>query len=115
MVDTALLTKICVQSLENSKAIDIQNINMHNKSDITDFMIICTGNSNRHVCAIADRLVDFLAQNNIKKVIISGQNQGQWVLVDIGGVIVHILQNEYRERYALDELYKCIALGQEQE
>lgn len=108
---TSKLVDFCQKSLDNSKALDIVSINVAGHSSITDEMIICTGSSNRHVGAIADRLVDHLAQYGVHGVSISGKNEGLWVLVDVGNVIVHIMQQEARERYGLEDLYKCVVAG----
>ena len=101
--------KLCIKSLESSKALDIVFINVKENSSITDYMIICTGTSNRHVCAIADRLDHHLHQFGIKGVTLSGQSEGLWVIADIGDVIVHVQQQEARDRYQLEHLYRCVA------
>lgn len=74
-------------------------------------MMIATGTSNRHVSAIAERLVDYLAKHEIHGVQISGEQEGKWVIVDVGTVMVHVMQESERQRYQLETLYKCIAAG----
>lgn len=108
---TSNLQEFCQKSLDSSKASDIVAIDVHQASSITDLMMICTGTSNRHVCAIAEKLVLQLAQSGIRGVAVSGQNEGLWVLVDVGNVIVHIMQESARTRYNLEDLYSCIAAG----
>lgn len=104
----------CINTLENSKAHDLVNIDLNNQSSIADNMLICTGISNRHVSAIAQRLVDTLYKDGLKQIRVSGESLGEWVIVDTGTLMVHIMQQEVRERYELDELYRCIASGDPQ-
>ncbi len=112
--DSKLLISFCMDSLENLKAHNLVNIDVKKNSSITDYMLICTGTSNRHVCAIADRLVENLSEKGIKGVTVSGENTGEWVVVDTGNVMVHIMQEEVRKRYCLEDLYRCIAAGEEE-
>lgn len=74
-------------------------------------MVIATGTSNRHVCAVADRLVEYLAKHDIHGVAMSGEQEGKWVIVDVGSVMVHVMQESERQRYQLENLYKCMAQG----
>ena len=108
------LINTCTKILDDSKARDLVNIDVSNNSSLADNMLICTGTSNRHVSAIANRLVDNLYKLGIKKIKVSGEQVGQWVIVDLGDIMVHIMQDEIRTRYELDELYRCIAAGVEE-
>lgn len=108
---TAQIHDLCVASLDSSKAQDLTSIDLNHNSSITDEMMIATGTSNRHVSAIADRLVDYLAKHEIHGVQISGEQEGKWVVVDVGTVMVHVMQESERQRYQLENLYKCIAAG----
>lgn len=109
--DSASLCSACMQELQNTKAHDLVAIDVAAHSAVTDHMIVCTGTSNRHVCAIADRLADNLSKGGLKGIRVSGEPQGDWVIVDAGSVVVHILQPEVRERYRLEDLYRCMASG----
>ena len=80
-------------------------------SSITDVMIITTGTSNRHVSAMADRLIEYLAKHDIHGVQMSGEQEGKWVVIDVGSVMVHVMQESERQRYQLENLYKCLAAG----
>ena len=108
---TEQLQEAAIKSLESSKAVNIVAIDVKANSSITDTMLICSGTSNRHVCAIADRLVEYLAKHGIHGVQVDGTSEGKWVLADIGNVIVHIMQEEARNRYQLENLYRCMAAG----
>ena len=110
-MENDILIQKCIKTLEDSKARDLVSIDVKEHSSIADNMEICTGTSNRHVSAIAQRLVDNLYEEGLKHIKISGEQLGEWVIVDTGSVMVHILQNEARERYELDDLYRCMASG----
>ena len=105
------LLKNCITILENSKAHDLTDIDVTGQSSIADVMLICTGTSNLHVVAIAQRLSDELYKIGLKNIRMSGEQNGEWVIVDTGSVMVHIMQQEVRERYELDDLYRCMAAG----
>lgn len=111
ILEKELLIEKCVKTLEDSKAHDLINIDLNNNSSIADNMMICTGTSNRHVSAIAQRLVDTLYKDGLKQIKVSGEALGEWVIVDTGTLMIHIMQQEVRERYELDDLYRCIASG----
>ncbi|NLK85094.1 MAG: ribosome silencing factor [Aeromonadales bacterium] len=105
------LIEKCIKTLEDAKAHDLVNIEVGANSSLADNMLICTGTSNRHVSAIAGRLVDNLYKDGLKNIKTSGEQVGEWVIVDTGEVMVHIMQDEVRHRYELDDLYRCIAAG----
>ena len=105
------LIEKCILTLEDAKAHDLVNIDVSQNSSITDNMLICTGTSNRHVSAIANRLVDNLYKEGLSGITTSGQSAGEWVIVDVGQVMIHIMQDEVRHRYELDDLYRCMAQG----
>ncbi len=87
------------------KAQDIQLLDVRNKSSITDFMILCTGTSNRHVAAIADHLKQTASNHNFTTYHISGEKEGEWVVVDLGDALVHIMQEDARNLYQLEKLW----------
>ncbi|MBU3826645.1 MAG: ribosome silencing factor [Candidatus Anaerobiospirillum merdipullorum] len=109
--DSHRLAAACRQCLEALKAENIVEIDMHGHTILTDIMLICSGTSTRHVSAIAERMLEALTKVGLKGAQISGEREGQWVLVDLGGVMVHVLLPEMRERYALENLYRCMATG----
>ncbi len=91
--------------LDDAKAEAIITIDISEKSSIGDFMIIATGRSDRHVSAIADQLRDKLKETGYERVRVEGQPQCDWVLVDAGDVIVHVLRQEVREFYNLEKMW----------
>ena len=106
------LCNCCLTILESLKTHDLISIDVSAHSSLTDYMLIGTGTSSRHVVAIADKLSEKLRELGATGLTLSGQESGEWVIVDCGGVIVHLMQSAVRERYQLDELYRCLASGQ---
>jgi len=106
--------KLTVDSLENSKALDIQPINISEKSSIGDYMIIASGRSHRHVGAVSDTLLRDLKKAGVKTPRIEGRQNGDWVLVDIGDIIVHLFRPEVREFYNLEKMW-MLPIAPEQE
>ncbi len=99
------LLKHILTSLTAEKAEDIVSINLHGKSELADHMVICSGRSTRQVAALAEKTGDQIKQKFgiISK--IEGKEQGDWVLLDAGDVIVHIFRPEVREFYQLEKLW----------
>jgi ribosome-associated protein len=91
--------------IDDLKGRDITIIDVRGKSSITDCMIICSGNSNRHVCSIADHVAEELRHAGITLLGIEGQALGEWVLVDAGDVLIHVMQDETRSLYQLEKLW----------
>ena len=91
--------------LDDAKAQNIVVLDVRKLSSIADYMVIATGTSTRHVSAVADNLIDALKKEGVRAWGIEGQDTGEWVLVDFGDVIVHIMQAETRDFYQLEKLW----------
>ena len=91
--------------LSENKAKDIIKINLKGKSSIADFMIICSGTSNRHVISLSNYLVEGLKKENLKTLNVEGRRNGDWVLVDAGDIIVHLFRSEVRDYYGLEKMW----------
>ncbi|PSJ45480.1 ribosome silencing factor [Zobellella taiwanensis] len=100
-----------VDKLDDLKARDIQILDVTGKSSITDCMIVCSGNSSRHVNAIAEHLATEARHAGLHTLGVEGQGAGEWVLVDLGDVIVHVMQEETRDFYQLEKLWGGSAVG----
>jgi ribosome-associated protein len=100
----ALLEEI-LASLDDDKAEEIVTIDLKGKSEMADFMVICSGRSTRQVAAISEKLVDRLKQNLGLICKVEGKETGDWVLVDAGDVIVHVFRPEVREFYQLEKMW----------
>ena len=99
-----LLTAI-LASLEDDKAEDIVQIDLRGRSDVADYMVICSGRSSRQVAAISEKLADRLKQEMRISVRMEGKETGDWVLIDAGEVIVHVFRPEVREFYQLEKMW----------
>jgi ribosome-associated protein len=92
-------------SLEDAKAEDIVAVDLGGKSSIADHMVIASGRSNRHVSAVADKLLQTLKEQGVGPIRVEGLTQADWVLIDAGDVIVHIFRPEVRSFYNLEKLW----------
>ena len=92
-------------SLDDSKAEDIVTINITEKSALADYMVVASGRSNRHVNAIADHLLRELKSSGAGSARIEGLESADWVLIDVGDVIVHVFRPEVREFYNLEKMW----------
>jgi ribosome-associated protein len=92
-------------ALDDAKARDISVLDMRKISDFTDYMVIATGTSNRHVQSTADKVVDALREHGMRAVGVEGGRIGDWVLIDFGDVVVHVMREEIRDFYNLEKLW----------
>lgn len=96
---------LVTSSLDGDKAEDIVAIDMAGKSTISDYIVIASGRSQRHVAAMAEHLTQKLKDHGVRGVTVEGANQADWVLIDAGDIIVHLFRPEVREFYALDKMW----------
>ena len=94
-----------VAALEDAKAQDIKVMDVTGLTDITDYMILATGTSSRHVKSVADKLVDAMKKLGRRPLGIEGTEDAEWVLVDVDDTIVHVMQADAREFYDLEKLW----------
>ena len=99
------IAKTIHKVLSDNKAKDITKINLEKKSSIADFMIICSGTSNRHVISLSNYLVEALKKENLNTLNVEGLRNGDWVLVDAGDIIIHLFRSEVREYYGLEKMW----------
>lgn len=107
------LVEIVQESLEDSKAREITHLDVHELTTITDRMMICSGTSSRHVKSIASNLVKDIKARHLGPCTIEGENEGEWVLIDLGDIIVHIMLPPVREFYDLERLWSVPAANDE--
>lgn len=99
------VSKLMVAALDDIKGQFIRCINVSKLTSITDFMIIVTGTSSTHVKALADAAVKKARESSVKVVGVEGRLQAEWVLVDLGDVVVHVMTTPVRILYNLEELW----------
>jgi ribosome-associated protein len=101
------LTDLVISSLEDLKAIDIQQVDVSGRNPLTDRFVIATGTSTRHVKSMAEKLAMNAKAANCQPLGIEGERGGEWVLVDLNDVIVHLMLPQTRAFYNLEKLWEA--------
>lgn len=99
------LKAVVVEALEDMKAANIKVLDVRPLTDITDTMVIASGTSDRHVRSVADRVIEKAREAGFRPFGIEGEREGEWVLVDLPDVLVHIMLPRVREFYGLEKLW----------
>ena len=99
------LLAVANQALEDGKAVDIKVLDVRKLTSIADYMVIATGRSSRQVKALADHVATAARALKEKPLGIEGEQAAEWILVDLGDVIVHVMQAQTREFYQLEKLW----------
>jgi ribosome-associated protein len=102
---------LVLKSVDDDKAEDIVQIDLRGRSDVADYMVICSGRSSRQVASISEKLADRLKQEMRIAVRMEGKETGDWVLIDAGDVIVHVFRPEVREFYQLEKMWLPVGSG----
>lgn len=109
------ILEIAVKAAENKRAEDLTALDMTKVSLMADYFLIMEANSSRQIQAIADEITDQMAANGIKMRDVEGKNEANWILIDLGDVVVHVFQKEQRSHYNLEKLWSdapTVDLGQ---
>lgn len=106
MPDTNPELNTLIRVLEDIQAIDITVIDVKKDTTITDYMVICSGRSSRHVRSIAEYVMEHMKKEGLPSVGHTGLENSEWALIDFGDYIVHVLQPSMRELYDLEGLWK---------
>ena len=102
---TQKLKNKIINSLENIKAVNPIAIDVTKISSLTDFMVIASGTSKRHIASMSEHILEGLKETNISGIKIEGQTGDDWVLVDAGDVVIHLMSADAREFYDLESLW----------
>jgi ribosome-associated protein len=102
---TEKLLQLVLGILDGGKGRDIKILDVRGKTSVTDFMVIASGTSERHVKSLASHVVEEAKNNEIQPLGVEGENVGEWVLVDLGDVIVHVMKPQIREFYQLEKFW----------
>lgn len=100
----ALLSTV-LEAVAEIKAVDVVEIDVRGKTSVCDYMVIASGTSTRHVKSIADEVVKFAKRLDCQPLGVEGEREAEWVLVDLGDVVVHVMLPRVREFYALERLW----------
>ncbi|MDA8746858.1 ribosome silencing factor [Litoreibacter sp.] len=104
--DSEELLAWILSNLDEDKAEDIVQIDLRGRSEIADYMVICSGRSTRQVTALAEKILSKLKQEFDRVAKLEGKAAGDWVLLDAGDVVVHIFRPEVREFYQLEKMWQ---------
>ncbi len=99
------LTRLITDTMEDLKAQDVQTFDVHTLTTMTDYMIIASGGSDRQVKAIADKVIEAARARKIKPLGVEGRQQSEWILIDFGDVIAHVMHPDTRDYYQLEKLW----------
>ncbi|AMX01904.1 ribosome silencing factor [Microbulbifer thermotolerans] len=99
------IKEIALAALEDLKGQDIVSLDVSALSDVMDSLVICTGTSNRQVKSLADNVVEEGKKAGVRPIGVEGMEQGDWVLVDYGDLVVHVMRAEVRSFYDLEKLW----------
>lgn len=108
------LAKLAVEALEDLKGVDIKVLDVKKLTPITDIMIVCTGTSNRHVKSLASSVIEKSKHSGHQPSGVEGMEMGEWVLVNLGEVIVHVMQLQSRAFYQLEKLWDMAPVDSEE-
>lgn len=105
MKDDRTLVNTVVAALEDLKGVDIQVLDVRAMTSITDYMVVVSGNSNRHVKGLADHVIEKAREAGVRPLGVEGEREAEWLLVDLGAVVVHVMRPSAREFYKLERLW----------
>ncbi len=100
-----LLRDLVIKALQDMKGADIHALDVRGLTAITDFMVIASGTSDRHVKSLARNVLDQARAAGAKPIGVEGEQEGEWVLVDLRDVVVHIMRPQVRDFYNLEKLW----------
>lgn len=100
------LLKVVLETLEDGKARDVLTLDVRGRTSIADYMVIATGTSERHVKSLGGHVSEDAKKHDVQPLGVEGETVGDWVLVDLGDVIVHVMRAPIREFYQLEKLWQ---------
>lgn len=109
MTETPALQQLVLSALDEMKARDVSTLDVRSLTTIADTMIIASGTSGRHVKAVADHVAEQAKKGGYPPLGMEGEQASEWILVDLGDVIVHVMQGAAREYYDIERLWKDLS------
>ncbi len=110
-MNSEALTDLVVEALDDVKAKDIVKLDVRNMTVVTDYMVIASGTSNRHVKALVDNVAEKAKAAGRRPIGIEGEDGGEWVLLDLEDTLVHVMLPKVREFYNLEKLWSIAPQG----
>ena len=111
-MQTDELLKIVLNTLDKKKGQYITTINVIGKTSVTDYMVIVTGTSERHIKSMSDYVIENVKKQGFTPLGVEGEQGSDWVLVDLGDVILHLMTAQTREFYQLEKLWEVEHIGE---
>lgn len=106
-MESTRLKQLVLSALEDLKGSHIISLDVRELTDVMDYLVIASGGSNRHVKALAENVTDEIKQQGIRPLGVEGQDGAEWVLVDYGDVVVHVMLPATRDFYDLERLWSA--------
>jgi ribosome-associated protein len=99
------LREIVVTALESLKAVDLKVLPVGRIASFTDLMVVASGTSTRQVKALADRVIERCKEAGVRPLGVEGEREAEWILVDLGDIVVHVMTPQIRDFYQLEKLW----------
>lgn len=99
------LKELVINTINDQKGLDIITIPMDKKNDITDYLIIASGTSSRHIFTIKEKIEESVKQHGFKKLSTQGEDGLNWIVIDLEDVIVHLFRPEVRDYYQIEKIW----------
>ncbi len=103
------LRDLVVEALAERRAVDVRVLDVRHLTTVTDWMVIASGTSGRHVRALAENVLEHARAQGVRPLGVEGEDQAEWILVDLADVVVHVMRPEVREFYNLENLWQAPA------
>lgn len=102
---TEYLGELVMEALDDLRAVNPVVLDVRGRTSITDLMVVATGTSNRHVKSLADRVIERAKEAGIRPMGVEGADGAEWILVDLGDVVVHVMSEQTRDLYRLENIW----------
>jgi ribosome-associated protein len=110
-MNSEALTDLVVEALDDVKARDIVRLDVRDVTTVTDYMVVASGTSNRHVKALVDNVAEKAREAGHRPIGIEGEEGGEWILLDLQDTLVHVMLPKVREFYNLEKLWSISPAG----
>jgi ribosome-associated protein len=110
-MNSEALTDLVIDTLDDVKAQDIVRLDVRSMTTVTDYMVVASGTSNRHVKALVDKVAEKTREAGHRPIGIEGEDGGEWVLLDLQDTLVHVMLPKVREFYNLEKLWSISPQG----